>query len=241
MTGFAGFQRHHERYVSVPDAFFTALLPEIRSAVELKVTLHLMWILSQRLGRPRCIEFSDLSKDAALLESLKVEDGPRPAQDYLREGLELATTRGSVLQVRLRRPSGRQSWYFLNTPASRESVEKLQNGLARDSVAAWGDEPIHEIHVYRPNVFALYEQNIGALTPMMAEHLRAAEETYPREWIEDAIRLAVEYNKRSWRYIESILRRWEVEGRSDGTDRRHSEEDIDPESYFRSKYRHLYR
>jgi DNA replication protein len=241
MNGFSGFQRHHERYVSVPDTFFTTLLPQIRSVVELKVTLHLMWLLSQRVGRPRCIEYHELAHDTALLASVKVEHGPRPAEDYLREGLELAVTRGSVLQVHLRRPSGHQTWYFLNTPASREAVAALQAGAVDAVGTVLGSEPIHEVRIYRPNIFALYEQNIGPLTPMIAEHLRAAEETYPRQWIEDAIRAAVEYNKRNWRYIASILQRWEAEGRTDGIDRRRSEADDDPESYFRSKYQHLYR
>lgn len=241
MNRFSGFERHHERYVSVPDAFFVRLLPDIRSVVELKLTLHLMWILSQRTGLPRCVKLAELMHDVDLLRSVKVEDGPRPAQDYLREGLELAVTRGSVLQVRLRRSSDIETWYFLNTPVSRDVIAGLQRGALATAQTNLGAEPIYEVHVYRPNIFALYEQNIGALTPLIAEQLRAAEETYPRQWIEDAIRAAVEYNKRNWRYIEAILQRWEIEGRTDGTDRRRAEEDVDPESYFRSKYRHLYR
>jgi len=68
----------------------------------------------------------------------------------------------------------------------------------------------------RPNVFALYEQNIGPLTPLIGEQLRAAEQDYPPEWIEEAIRLAVERNARNWRYIAAILQRWEAEGKDRG-------------------------
>ena len=67
----------------------------------------------------------------------------------------------------------------------------------------------------------LYEQNIGMLTPMIADELRDAERHYPAEWIADAFREAVELNKRSWRYVVRILERWRVEGRKDsGRERR---------------------
>jgi len=68
----------------------------------------------------------------------------------------------------------------------------------------------------RPNLFTLYEQNIGALTPMLAEVLRDAEKEYPAAWIEEAIREAVEHNARSWKYIAAILERWKKEGKGGG-------------------------
>jgi hypothetical protein len=33
----------------------------------------------------------------------------------------------------------------------------------------------------------------------------------------DAFRIAVEHNVRAWRYIETVLHRWEREGKDDGT------------------------
>jgi DnaD/phage-associated family protein len=141
----------------------------------------------------------------------------------------------------LKRSASDETWYFLNTSTSRETVAALQAGTFEADARVLGPEPIHEVRVYRPNVFALYEQNIGPLTPMIAGKLEEAETEYPAEWIEEAIGLSVEYNKRNWRYVEAILQRWETEGKDDGVDRRRSEEDVDPEGYFRSKYQHLYR
>ena len=69
------------------------------------------------------------------------------------------------------------------------------------------------LQAQRPNIFVLYEQNIGPLTPLLAEELMEAEDTYPAAWIEDAFREAVELNKRSWRYIQRILERWAAEGK----------------------------
>lgn len=67
-----------------------------------------------------------------------------------------------------------------------------------------------------PNIYTLYEQNIGALTPLLADTLKDAEQTYPQPWIADAMLLAVKNNKRNWKYCEAILRRWNTEGKDDG-------------------------
>jgi len=77
----------------------------------------------------------------------------------------------------------------------------------------------------RPNVFKLYEENIGPLTPMIADALKDAEEIYQADWIADAIEVAVKSNKRSWKYCEAILKRWKEEGRAEKQDRRDSEKD----------------
>ena len=67
----------------------------------------------------------------------------------------------------------------------------------------------------RPNIFTLYEQNIGLLTPPNADELRPAEQIYPVGWIEEAFSEAVALNKRSWRYIHAILERWRTQGRGE--------------------------
>ena len=72
----------------------------------------------------------------------------------------------------------------------------------------------------RPNVFGVYEQNIGPLTPLIADALKDAEQSYPAEWINEAIELAVRNNKRSWSYCEAILKRWKEEGRGAKQNRR---------------------
>jgi DNA replication protein len=199
-----------------------------------------MWVLSRRAGTPRCIEYRELANDEALLQGMKVEDSPRPAEDYLREGLELTVARGTVIQVFLRRGDDRQVWFFLNTHASRAAVEKLQGGEVASLNEALGGHRIDEVLVYRPNIFALYEQNIGPLTPLIADVLRNAEKQYPASWIEEAIELSVTYNRRSWRYVETILQRWEADGKDTGPELA-AGEPSDPDSYFRTKYAHIYK
>jgi len=88
------------------------------------------------------------------------------------------------------------------------------------------------------NIFMLYEQNIGIITPMIAEELQEAEKTYPPQWIEEAFKEAVTLNKRSWRYIVRILERWASEGKDSGEYKRDIKKD-GPDKYTKGKYGHL--
>ncbi len=72
------------------------------------------------------------------------------------------------------------------------------------------------LSVERPNVFILYEQNVGMMTELIAEQLRDMERTYPPDWINEAFEIAVSNNKRALRYIQAVLKRWETEGKDEG-------------------------
>ena len=63
---------------------------------------------------------------------------------------------------------------------------------------------------------------------------------YPDCWIRDAIKKAVNQNKRKWDYISAILERWTAEGKSDGSYRRGPEKE-DPDKYIKGKYGHMVR
>jgi DNA replication protein len=224
----------------LPESFFTVLLPRIESIAELKVTLYLQWLLS-RTGAPRAISLGRLEEDRLLLRALKPVPGPRPAAETLREGLELAVTRGSLLSIAVGDAADpRLRWYLLNQPEHQDLLLKLGRGdISPSEVVGQEIGVVDVVRVYRPNIFSLYEQMIGVLTPTVADGLRDAEQAYPPEWLADALRLAVEYNKRSWAYVHGILKRWETEGRTVGTDRGHSETAVDSEKYTSGRYGRL--
>ena len=241
MTPFVGFPSGKNPYVPVPEVFFTVLLPEIEDSAELKVTLYLFWLLAQKQGDPRCVSDRELFADRTLLRSLKRRGDPRPAEERLRQGLEQAVARGTILRIQLRLLSEGDDqaeiieWYFFNTARSRKAVAELQGAkmvpvrllsperepaeeVSEVAVSAHSHAPSKEyetahVQVERPNIFVLYEQNIGLLSPLIADELRDAADQYPTEWVEAAFREAVQHNKRKWSYIRAILRRWETEGR----------------------------
>ncbi len=120
------------------------------------------------------------------------------------------------------------------SPDGRIYLAKSPKGRAVVEAVARGGWPEVLRPATRPNIFALYEANIGMLTPLIADELREAEETYPPEWVEDAFREAVAMNKRSWRYIQAILRRWREEGRSNEQGQR--PEELDRRRYIDGEY-----
>lgn len=78
--------------------------------------------------------------------------------------------------------------------------------LDQSAAAASNDAEFGEI-------FKVYEQEIGALTPFVREEMLDAVDHYPRDWILDAIRESAKSNARNWKYTLAILKRWKAEGR----------------------------
>lgn len=62
------------------------------------------------------------------------------------------------------------------------------------------------------NIFETFEQEIGPLTPTIAEELKEAENVHTGQWVCEALRIASINNKRNWGYAKAILKRWQVEG-----------------------------
>lgn len=58
----------------------------------------------------------------------------------------------------------------------------------------------------------LYEDCVGPITVPAREKILLAVDDYPYDWIDDSIRQCAKYNKRSWAYAESILKRRRNEG-----------------------------
>jgi DnaD/phage-associated family protein len=225
MPAFAGFPPGRTPFVPVPEAFFTQLLPAIEDIGELKLTQHLFWLLSQKRGIPRCASDRELLADPLLRRALRRRGDPRPPDERLRAALELALARGTLLRVRVRVEGEVIGWYFFNTPRSHKAVDRLLSGETSpewllEAEGPAGGAPNGEgesrplvIEIEQPNIFTLYEQNIGLLLPMIAEELKDAVERYPADWMEAAFREAVQQNKRSWSYIRAILKRWEADGK----------------------------
>jgi DnaD/phage-associated family protein len=219
MKTFSGFPSGKVHIVGIPKSVFTELMPLIDDLAELKLTLHVLWRLKQQRGKVRCLRFGDLASDQVLLSGL----GKAPIET-LRSALHRAVERGTLLRAEPPDGGEAETLYFANTPKGRAAVESISRGEWPEEVETTG----------RPNIFTLYEQNIGMLTPLIAEELREAEETYPATWIEEAFREAVSLNKRSWKYIHAILERWRIEGKDDDQARRSDE--ADRRRYLEWKY-----
>jgi len=217
MTPFAGFPEGKSRLISIPAQFFSELLSQIDDLGELKITLYAFWYLSHQEGPARYFTLPDLLADELFSASFGSDEEAQRAA--LQEALDRAVQRGTLLVGKT--PSG-EDVYFVNSPRGRAALHALELGK-------WSPESELQataaLDAERPNIFRLYEENIGPLTPLIADDLRLAEQEYPAGWIEDAMRIAVQANKRSWRYVEGILRRRKEKG-ADETDRQGSQESL---------------
>ena len=200
MAKFQGFT-DKESFTQIPDSFFRHLLAEIDDTDELKVTLYAIWRIENMEGRVRFLRADDFA------ECVPDPDVP----------LEKAVQRGSLLQAQ----KDGATLYFLNSPRGRAAAESFAKGQWSPGAALPRGAPPPE----RPNIFKLYEENIGPLTPLLADALKDAEQTYPPNWVAEALEIAVLKNKRNWKYVEAILKRWKVEGHAKKQTRRDAQED----------------
>ena len=221
---FSGFARG-TLYTPVPNPFFGPLLQQIQDLAELKVTLRGLWLLHRKRGFPRALSLDEFLNDQVLLRGLEVPGGG-PGEE-IRRGLGLAVARQTFL---LQQPNPNvpgKRFYLLNTENDRRALARMvEDGIfSTEGHQMDPDGPSGAPAEDRPNIFSLYEDNVGMISPMLAEELKDAEERYPWPWIWEAFKIAIDQNKRNWRYIAGILRRWAAEGRDHGKPGRHSPKD----------------
>jgi DNA replication protein len=210
---FNGFLIQTEPAVGIPRAFFTDVLPQISELSEAQATLAVFRLASEAGGIESPVSEIALRTDRALRTALRANGSPREPDARIATGLDLATGRGTLLRFVAERSDGRDVWYYVNTPVNQALVAAMARGAVAPPRALWREGQPPAVIPERPNVFRLYEQNVGPLTPLIADHLVRALETWPVEWIEDAVAESVAYNKRSWRYIQRILEGWQTAGR----------------------------
>lgn len=209
------------RSIPAPAPLFGTLLEQIDDIAELKCLLRVTWLLQQKKGYPRFVTHSEALADRTLATSIQRD------ADTVSGALDACVRRGTLAMAIIEHEGREERLYALNSDRDR----RVLAGVASDafvvghSQTAPAVEP-WDTEIERPNIFALYESNIGMLTPMIADELKAAEELYSTDWIEAAFREAALQNVRNWRYIVRILESWEREGRSrgqgDGKPRRYS-------------------
>lgn len=237
-------QGRPEHSIPIPIWFLRDVAPKIKDIAELQVMLACFRLQDDPQEWSTPISEMALLDDSALQSALRRDGAVQPPDSQIRRGIELAITRSVLLQLDAD-VSGTEPerWYLISSEANHVRLERYRTG-ALQLPATMSDR--HEslpVEPARPGIFRLYEQNIGLVTPIIADRLVEAMELYPRSWIEEAIEAAVSYNRRNWRYIQRILETWATEGRSHETNRRHqtSSADLDPEKHLSGEYAAVFR
>ena len=198
-------------FISLPASFFTQIVPKIHDLTELKIVLYVTYIILRKQEHPHPDIIGVTYKE---LKSAICRLSAELDEETLRQAVDLAIEHGTLLHS------------TLNINGVFEDIYSLPALMYRNP------QPLVV------NIFSLYEQNIGIITPMMAEELKEAKKLYPPQWIEEAFKEAVTLNKRSWKYIARILERWASEGKDDGEYRRDIKKNSS-DKYVKGRYGHL--
>jgi DNA replication protein len=204
MSNFNGFTSS-ETFTQIPDSFIH-LLKEIDDAVELKVTLYAIWRIEHIEGKFHALCETDFETESLGLDV-----------ERIKLGLEKAVERGTLL----RSQHEADVFYFLNSPRGRLAAEAFAKGQWRESARIFSAPSASR----KSNIFKLYEENIGALTPLLSDMLREAEKNFPSAWFEEAFEIAVSRNIRNWKYVEAILTRWKEKGKDERKDQQDTVKD----------------
>jgi DnaD/phage-associated family protein len=211
---FEGVPAGRVQVTPLPNVIFSEVLPAIDDLAEAQVTLHIFFLLYHKKGSPRYVTTAELEADPTLSRALS--RNPEPIRETLTRGLQLAEARGTLLHLVVEG----EDWYFFNTAESRKAIERIERGELLDDRTVQKAAPAAPPP---PNIYRLYEQQIGVLTPLIAEELKEAEKEYPPEVILDAFRIAAENNARKWSYVRAILVSWTREGKHEASGRDHQE------------------
>jgi len=205
------------RYTPTPNLVFGKLLNQIDDINDLKFILRIIWMINQIKRVPKYLTIeeimadkivhaiistkSDIAMHATCLSMIK-----NPQFSNLLICHEIDTSKSTSTVV------------AFNTTRNKTMLNKTQQLDKSDSVF----QPDGDVSAESPNIFKLYEDNIGTLNPIIADELKIAETTYPNSWITSAFKESVLRNKRSWNYIKTILENWHREGKNDGRIGEHS-------------------
>ncbi len=218
------------QFTPVPNPLLAGLLEEIDDIAELKITLRVIWALHRKRSPLPYVTAQEVREDRSVAAMLGVigDDLGRAVDS----SLKLAVSRGTLLEIPATLATDSdEKRYLLNTEPVRAAlvrkgveIPELPERVAGPGVETQQAESRPELH---QGVFKVYEENIGVMSPLIAESITAALQEHPEAEVVDAIRVAVEANARSWKYVTAVLKRWAVEGRdrreTDGKSERHSE------------------
>ncbi len=225
MAPFAGFPDKSE-FTPVPNLLFSQVLEEVDDALVLKCFLRVFWLHAQKKISPAILTQEDLLSDITLGRVVSASGSTTSTEAALEAALDKAVGLGLLLHLRVESEHRMFDVYVPNTERGRRDIQRLKESRPELVIMDGHREET------RPNIFLLYEENIGIITPLIRDKLKDAEQQYPESWIEEALQEAVEANIRRWDYIEAILKRWKAEGKGDGEHRGHSK-GVDAEEWIR--------
>lgn len=187
--------------VPVPSAIFGSLLERISNLETLRCALRVIFLLHRKQGKLKYISAVEIATDPVLQWGGGAEAAEQTLDTFVEYGL----------LVKVSTDAEKDGCYCLDNLVNRRAITRAGNGAILGPGASTVKS--REEAIPRPDIFTMYESNIGMIYPMAAERLKDIAIDYPEDWIAEAFREAVLHNSRNIKYIEAILRRWRDDGR----------------------------
>ena len=135
---------------------------------------------------------------------------------------------GKLIQARIKNKEKQRTYRERQGNVTVMSRSRSRSTVPNSTVPNSNKEEVEEENSLSDNNLAeiskIYENNIGALTPIVADELKILSDEYSTEWFSEATKEACNANARKLNYIKSILKRWKTDGfkspkENRGTDR----------------------
>jgi hypothetical protein len=207
----AGFQSPN--YTQVPNDFFT-LINDMDDA-ELRVSLVM---IRETFG---------FHREEFKMGLNKLADASGLSRNGAKAGAEAAAERGTFRRTNPD-AQGSAEWELIVDQSADAGWSASDHVGSQSVTPPWSasdqqstvKESIKEIKkasttAHTTNNYRTYEQNIGPLTPLIADAIKDAEETYTAAWVSRAIAEAAASNARSIKYIFGILAGYKQRGSPD--------------------------
>lgn len=232
MNEFKGFPLKMQ-FTPIPNLVFSSLTPLVKDINELKLLLHIFALLYVKKGNLKFTTLNEIQNYAGLGTDLK----GLPAEQ-LEAALADLVKLNILIEIKVVQNNRAETLFFINNETNRMNIERIRSGeILLPQIRVEAVLPVSNAEPV--DIFTLYEENIGMITPLIADELKEAVKQYPENWIQEAVKEAVAQNKRNWRYISRILERWSVEGKDNGAHRGHLKTNTDPDKYVKGKYGHM--
>ena len=207
-------------FVSIPNILFSSILESLDNIATLKLAFRLTFLIQRESGKIRFITTNSLLTDPSLVLAIASPD-INTFEKVVRSSIHTCIELGIFLKTSVETDGRIEELIFLNSNHNKEIIRKINDGEIQMPKLPEAS-PVPEFSP-RPNIFKIYEESIGILTPIIAERLKELEEEVPDTWLYDAIKEASMQNHMRLSYVEGILRRWRQDGRGYRTSRGNSE------------------
>lgn len=117
-------------------------------------------------------------------------------------------------------------WFRLDTDKFHSALEEIEEvgtripfnttppqPLSRKHITSYQNTFVKKLELEKENPFTFYEQNgFGPVSGYVAEKIQAWREDLSDELVVEAMKVAIEYGSKRWRYVEAVLRHWVEKG-----------------------------